>query len=107
MGKIIDTIIGDIQEKKEYLRSERRIKTLPSEYKDAYKEIKQYILSTAGLLSMKPLQALVDLLEEAAANKKKVTDITGPDVAAFADELVRDTESYRTKQADKLNKKLR
>lgn len=103
---IIDTIIGDMGEKKSYRENEKRAKALPAEYAEAYKEIKQYIFATSGILSMGPLISLVDLLEEAAANKRLVTDVTGPNVAAFADELVQGEQSYKAIQGDKLNAKL-
>lgn len=103
---LIDKIIGDMGEKKAYRENEKRAKALPTEYADAYKEIKHYIFTTSGILSMEPLVSLVDLLEEAAAEDRRVTDITGPNVAAFADELVRDAKSYKEQQGDKLNKKL-
>jgi len=106
MGKIINTIIGDLNEKREYRENEKRAKALPAEYAAAYKDIKHYIFTTSGILTMEPLKVLVDMLEEAAAENKRVTDITGPDVAAFADELVRGEKSYRDQQRDKLNKKL-
>lgn len=106
MNKIIDTIIGDLSEKKSYRDNEKRANNLPTEYADAYKEIKRYIFSTSGILTMGPLVSLVDLLEEASVNNRRVTDVTGPDVAAFADELVRDEKSYKDLQRDKLNKKL-
>lgn len=106
MNKVINTIIGDLQEKKAYRDNEKRAKALPAEYATAYKEIKQYIFATSGLLTMEPLVTLVDLLEETAANNKRVVEVTGPDVAAFADELVRGETSYREQQAKKLNKKL-
>ena len=105
MSKIIDTIIGDLSEKKEYRENEKRAKALPTEYFSAYKNIKQYIFSTSGILSFEPLKSLVELFEEAAADNRKVTDITGPDVAAFADELVRGEKSYQGLQGKKLNDK--
>ena len=106
MSKIIDTIIGNMDEKKAYRDNEKRAKSLPAEYTNAYKEIKQYIFSTSGILSMEPLVTLVDILEEAAANSRRVTDITGSDVATFADELVRGEKSYKEQLRSKLNKKL-
>lgn len=106
MGKIIDTIIGSLEEKKEYKNNEARAKALPAEYAEAYKEIRNYIFSTSGIENMAPLVGLVDILEEAAANDKRVLEVTGPDVAAFADELVRDEKSYQDSQRQKLNKKL-
>lgn len=104
---IIDTIIGDLGEKKAYHANEKRAKALPAEYAEAYKEIRNYIFSTSGILSMDPLKTLVDILEEAAADNRRVLDITGPDVAAFADELVRGEESFQGHQREKLNKKFK
>ncbi len=104
MSKIIDTIIGDLNEKKRYRDNEKRAKALPDEYAKAYKEIRNYLWSTSGILTIEPLVSLVDLLEEAAANSKSVVEITGPDVAAFADEFVKGVSSYKDKQREKLNK---
>jgi len=106
MGKIIDTLIGSLEEKQEYKKNEARAKALPEEYFTAYKDIKNYIFQTSGIVSMKPLVDLVDILEEAAANGKQVLEVTGPDVAAFADELTRDAKSYKGALSDKLNEKL-
>lgn len=106
MNKFIDTFIGDLGEKKKYRAIEKRAKALPTEYAEAYKDIQHYLWSTSGILTIEPLESLVDLLEEAAADGKHITDITGPDVAAFADELARDQKSYKDQQRQKLNDKL-
>lgn len=106
MVNIINAIVGDLNEKKRYRNNEKRAKELPGEYAAAYKEIRNYLWTTSGILTIDPLITLVDMLEEAAAEKRKVTDITGPDVAAFADELVRGEKSYKDQQGEKLNKKL-
>lgn len=101
---IIDTLIGDLNEKKKYRENEKRAKALPAEYAEAYKNIKHYLWNTSGILTIEPLVSLVDLLEEAAANGRSITDITGPDVAAFADDLVKGESSYKDQQREKLNK---
>lgn len=106
MGKIINTIIGNLDEKRDYRKTEARAKALSGEYATAYKEIKNYIFHTSGILTIEPLKSLVDMLEEAAANGKHVIDITGPDVAGFADELVRGERSYYDQQRNKLNKSI-
>lgn len=106
MGKIINTIIGDLNEKKNYRDNEKRAKALPTEYAEAYDEIKHYLWNTSGILTIEPLVSLVDMLEEAAADGKHVVEVTGPDVAAFADELVRGEKSYKDQQRKKLNDKL-
>jgi len=106
MGKIISTIIGDFGEKKRYRQTEKRAKALPPEYAEAYKDIKHYVWNTSGILTIDPLVSLIDMLEEAAADDRRVVDITGPDVAAFADDLVRGERSYKDQQRKKLNEKL-
>jgi DNA-binding ferritin-like protein (Dps family) len=103
MNKFINTIIGDLSEKKEYKENERRAKALAPEYAEAYTAIKNYLFATAGLLSFEPLRTLVDLFEEASAAGRHVIDVTGPDVAGFADELVRGEKSYYDTQRRKLN----
>lgn len=103
MGKIIDTVIGNLDEKRAYKKTEARAKALPGEYAVAYKEIRNYIFRTSGIITIEPLKSLVDMLEEAAANGKHVLEITGPDVASFADELVRGEKSYYEQQRNKLN----
>lgn len=105
MNKFLDKIIGDLEEKKRYRDAEKRALALPREYSNAYKDIKTYLWSVAGIMSIDPLVSLVDLLEEAAADGKKVVDITGPDVAAFADELAKGESSYKDQQREKLNNK--
>ena len=82
---IIDTLLGDLNEKKRYRANEKRAKDLPTDYAEAYKHIRNYLWSTSGILTIDPLVSLVDMLEEAAASGRSVTDITGPDVAAFAE----------------------
>ena len=106
MNKFLNKIVGDLDQKKAYIQNEKRAKALPSDYLKAYKNIRGYIFNTSGIFSMEPLVTLVDIFEEAAAEKKHVIDITGSDVAAFADELVRGTKSYQDQQRDKLNKNM-
>lgn len=105
MNKIIDTIIGDPGEKKRYRENEKRAKALPDEYRKAYENIRNYLWGTSGIVTIDPLVSLVDLLEEAAADGKKVTDVTGSDVVAFADDLVRGEKSYFDDARRKLNDK--
>lgn len=103
MEKAINKVIGDMNEKKRYHANEQRAKALPAEYTQAYNDIKHYLWNTSGLLTIEPLISLVDLLEEAATSGKTVIEVTGNDVAAFADELTRDESSYKKQQSEKLN----
>ena len=48
----------------------------------------------AGYDMMKVHADLLELFEEGAADGKRVLDITGEDVAAFCDELLRSVRTY-------------
>ncbi|MNO09765.1 hypothetical protein D3C81_2331790 [compost metagenome] len=49
---------------------------------------------------------LIDLFEAGAADGRKVLDITGDDVASFADELVENAKTYTAKYREDLNKSI-
>jgi len=74
-----------------------RVKALPQDYQIVYKEIQKYLFKVGpveltegtGLLS-----GIVDLFEEGAASGKDVLKVTGSDVAAFCDDLVKDSKTY-------------
>ncbi|HAH79521.1 MAG TPA: hypothetical protein DCL64_08420, partial [Ruminococcaceae bacterium] len=89
--------IRDIVEGKREWRAHRaRVKALPREYRIVYREIQKYLFRVGpaelnggiGLLS-----GIVDLFEEGAARGKGVLEVTGRDVAAFCDGLIRDSET--------------
>lgn len=103
---IIDILVGELSEKKRFRANEKRAKSLPAKYREAYESIRHYLWTTSGVESIDPLVSLVDLLEEAAAEGREVVDITGPDVAAFADDLVKGERSYKDKEGRKLNDKM-
>ncbi|WP_110927441.1 DUF1048 domain-containing protein [Bacillus massiliglaciei] len=102
-----EKIIGSLNDKREWKAIEARAKALPSEYHNAYEAIKKYIWTSGGPIDWKDTQriftGILDLFEEGAAEYKKVTDLTGEDVAAFCDELVKDTKTWRDKYREKLN----
>ncbi|OUS76614.1 hypothetical protein B1748_10975 [Paenibacillus sp. MY03] len=86
-----------IQGKKEWRAHVARVKALPQDYRIVYKEIQKYLFKVGpveltdgtGLLS-----GIVDLFEEGAASRKGVLEVTGSDVAAFCDELIKDSKTY-------------
>jgi DNA-binding ferritin-like protein (Dps family) len=104
---IIEKIIGSLEDKREWKAMEARAKTLPSEYLNAYKAILKYMWTAGGPTDWKEtsriFSGILDLFEEGAADGKKVTDLTGEDVAAFCDELVKDTKTWKDKYREKLN----
>lgn len=105
---IFEKIIGSLDDKREWREMEARAKALPSEYRNAYKAIQKYMWTAGGgptdwKDSSRIFAGILDLFEEGAADGKKVTDLTGEDVAAFCDDLVKDEQTWKDKYRKKLN----
>ncbi|MEH7379978.1 DUF1048 domain-containing protein [Bacillus sp. JJ1533] len=105
---IFEKIIGSLDDKREWREMEARAKALPSEYRNAYKAIQKYMWTAGGgptdwKDSSRIFAGILDLFEEGAAEGKKVTELTGEDVAAFCDDLVKDEQSWKDKYRKKLN----
>lgn len=103
MDYFLKKIIGD---KKEWKAMEARAKALPRDYRVVYDEIKQYVWKSSGLGAIDIFRGLLDLFEEGAANGKRVLEITGDDVAAFCDELLRGEKTYTENWRETLNHKI-
>jgi len=104
MSKMLDIIIGTIEDKKEWKSIEKRAKALPRDYRIAYEEIKHYLWKSSGITTIDAFRVLIDLFEESATNGRQVLEITGDDVAAFCDELVRGEKNYFENLRKKLNR---
>ena len=86
-----------IEGKKKWRAHVARVKTLPQDYQIVYREIQKYLFKVGpveltegiGLLS-----GIVDLFEEGAALGKGVLEVTGSNVAAFCDDLIKDSKTY-------------
>lgn len=97
-----------IEGRKEWRAHVARIKALPQEYQIVYKEIQKYLVKVGpveltdgiGLLS-----GIIDLFEEGAALGKGVLEVTGSDVAAFCDELIKDSKTYADIYQETVNQK--
>ena len=86
--KIQDIIEG----KKEWRAHVARVKSLPKDYQIVYKEIEKYLfkIGPAELNDgIDLLSGIVDLFEESAILGKDVLEVTGSDVAAFCDDLIK------------------
>ncbi|SES02905.1 DNA-binding ferritin-like protein (Dps family) [Gracilibacillus ureilyticus] len=104
---IMEKIIGDLNDKREWKAMEKRAKGLPVEYYNAYKAIQKYMWTTGGLTNWDDINrifnGIIDMFEEGAVSGKKVTDLTGEDVASFCEELVKDAATWKDKHREKLN----
>jgi len=106
MGNFLDMILGDLKSKKEWRSMERRAKALTEDYRFVYEEIKKYIWNSSGVSTIDVFKILLDMFEENVANGRNVLEITGNDVAAFCDELVKDEKSYSEDSRKKLNRNI-
>ncbi|PID04507.1 MULTISPECIES: DUF1048 domain-containing protein [unclassified Sporosarcina] len=104
---IFERIIGSFDDKREWKAMKARVKDLPSEYRNAYKAIEKYLSACGGLTDWKDISrifgSILDLFEEGAAQGRKVTELTGENVADFCDELVKDANTWTNKYRTKLN----
>jgi DNA-binding ferritin-like protein (Dps family) len=100
--------IHDIIEGKRQWRSHlARVKALPPDYQIVYQELQRYFfkIGPVGLADGSLLSGIVDFFEEGAAAGKGVLELIGDDVAAFADDLVKDTPTYADVYQESLSRK--
>ncbi|MCK1994381.1 DUF1048 domain-containing protein [Peribacillus muralis] len=103
MMEMFKKMIGD---KKEYKMMMARVEALPEDYEFVFKKIQSYMwnFSTGSGMDMLQMQyELIDLFEAGAADGRQVLEITGDDVASFADELVANAKTYVDKYRVDLN----
>jgi DNA-binding ferritin-like protein (Dps family) len=84
-----------IEGKKQWRAHMARVKALPPDYQIVYKEIQRYLFKVGAIGSPDGslLSEIVDFFEEGVAAGKGVLELIGNDVAAFCDDLVRDSRA--------------
>jgi len=86
-----------IEGKKKWRAHVARVKALPQDYQIVYQEIQKYLFKVGPVELTEGtdlLSGIVDLFEEGAARGKGVLEVTGTDVAAFCDDLIKDSKTY-------------
>ncbi|MEV5732556.1 DUF1048 domain-containing protein [Streptomyces sp. NPDC052292] len=85
-----------IEGKKQWRAHVARVKALPPDYQIVYKEMQKYLFKVGPTsLSDGPLlPGIVDFFGEGVAAGKGVVELIGTDVAAFCDDLVKDSPTY-------------
>jgi DNA-binding ferritin-like protein (Dps family) len=89
--------IRDIIEGKRQWRAHvARVKELPADYRVVYHEIQKYYFKVGpvDLTEGDLLPGIVTFFEEGAAAGKGVLELIGTDVAAFCDDLIKDSRTY-------------
>jgi DNA-binding ferritin-like protein (Dps family) len=95
--RIQDAIEGKRKWQEKWRAHMARVKALPQDYQIVYKEIQKYFFKV-GPVELTDgtdlLSGIVDLFEEGAALGKGVLEVTGRDVAAFCDDLIKDSRTF-------------
>ena len=73
-----------LEGKKEWRALQKRANQLPNDYRIVYKEIQKYFMKVDPVNLASDFQPLVDNAQQ----EKSVLQVTGEDVAAFADGLL-------------------
>lgn len=84
-----------IEGKKQWRAHMARVKALPPDYQIVYKEIQRYLFKVGApdLPDGPLLSGIVDFFEEGVAAGRGVLELIGNDVAAFCDDLVKDSRT--------------
>ena len=107
MDNFLKKILGD---KKEWKNMEARAAALPKDYQIVYGEIKKYMwrfTAGDGMDIIAILKDLLELFETGAADGKRALEVTGEDVAAFCDELLRNAKTYTENWRAELNRNIK
>jgi DNA-binding ferritin-like protein (Dps family) len=83
-----------IEGKKQWRAHVARVKALPPEYQIVYNEIRKYFFKVGPVDLPDQLSGLLEFFEQGAAAGTRVLDLVGTDVAAFCDELIKDSRTY-------------
>ncbi|WP_431914508.1 DUF1048 domain-containing protein [Nonomuraea jabiensis] len=85
-----------IEGKKQWRAYMARVKALPRDYQIVYKEIQRYLFKVGpvDLFDGTLLSGILDFFEEGVAAGKGVLELIGDDVAAFCDDLIKDSRTY-------------
>ena len=96
-----------IENDRQYKQQMARVEALPKDYQYVFKKIQKHMwmfTAGAGYDMVKIHYDLIELFEIGAADGKHVLEITGEDVAAFCDELLRNANTYTENWREALNR---
>lgn len=84
-----------IEGKKQWRAHMARVKALPPDYQIVYEEMQRYLFKVGpcDLAGGRLLSGIVDFFAEGAADGEGVLELIGSDVAAFCDDLVKDSRT--------------
>ncbi|MEV7395208.1 DUF1048 domain-containing protein [Streptomyces sp. NPDC091215] len=92
-----------IEGKKQWRAHLARVKALPPDYQIVYKEMQRYLFKVGPVSLPVLLPGILDFFEEGVAAGKGVLQLIGTDVAAFCDDLVKDSPTYADVYQESVN----
>ncbi|MEV6334129.1 DUF1048 domain-containing protein [Nocardia vinacea] len=97
-----------IEGKREWRAHMARVKALPPDYQIVYKEIQKYFfkIGPVELVEGSLLSGILDFFEEGVAADKGVMELIGDDVAAFCDDLIKDSRTFADIYQESASKEL-
>lgn len=110
LAKGLESLKNIKKDKREYKAFEARIQRLPEDYKYVYKKMTDYMWAYSGggngydMIALH--KGLLELFEDGVAQGRSVLEVTGADVAAFCDELLRSAITYTEKRREQLNREV-
>ena len=105
IGKsILELVIGNLDEKREYRRIMKRVNALPADYRYVYKKLMNYSYNFDFGNSLQ--RTLLELFEESAADGRLLRDVVGKDAAAFCDGLMRVNEVQQASLKKQMNREI-
>lgn len=94
--KILQLTIGDIEAKRQYRKTMGRVKVLPGEYRQTFRQIQKYINTNGAKIgddsifqNMEIYEALIGLLEDGASGNQPVKDLVGQEIGDFTEDFLR------------------
>ncbi|MGC7098201.1 DUF1048 domain-containing protein [Amycolatopsis lurida] len=96
-----------IEGKRQWRAHLARVKALPPDYQIVYKEMQKYFFKVGPIdvLDGSLLTEVLDFFEGGAASGKGVLELIGDDVAAFCDDLIKDSRTYAEVYQESINEK--
>lgn len=112
MGKLINLLIGNIDEKKQWNTLQKKSKTLEHDYKVVYDGVQSYFMNFASTASsgdiINVLSEVVDMFETASSEGQDVLTLVGDDVMIFCDNLLKaiTSQTWDKELREKINAKI-
>lgn len=86
---VIEKVVGDLSDKRRWREYKRRVKELPANYRTTVEALERYLMYfgaiTKGDIFMSMLEDLLDLFNQAAADRTTVREVVGDDPVEFAE----------------------